>query len=88
MKDVELHGQTMKEGDFVLLGYGAASRDPRVIENPGQIDISRETVLHAAFGKDGSRAVSADLARMVVVLRRATGRRSSLKSWISSLRFS
>jgi cytochrome P450 len=42
-RNVEVAGTEMKEGEFVMLGYGAASRDPRVIENPAEIDITRET---------------------------------------------
>ena len=34
MKDVELHGQTMKEGDFVCLAYGSGNRDERQYPDP------------------------------------------------------
>lgn len=63
-KDVEVAGAEFKEGDFVLLGYGAASRDPRVIENPSKIDIARETVLHSAFGVGQHRCIGSNLARL------------------------
>ena len=33
-KDTELHGQTMKAGDFVCMAYGSANRDERKFENP------------------------------------------------------
>jgi cytochrome P450 len=34
MKDVTLHGQTMKAGDFVCLAYGSGNRDERQYPNP------------------------------------------------------
>jgi cytochrome P450 len=63
-RDVEVAGAQMKEGDFVLLGYGAASRDPRVVENPSKIDIGRENVLHSAFGVGQHRCIGSNLARL------------------------
>jgi cytochrome P450 len=64
MKDAEVAGTQFKECDFVLLGYGAASRDPRVVENPKEIDISRQTVLHSAFGVGPHRCIGSNLARL------------------------
>jgi cytochrome P450 len=63
-RDVEVAGTQMKEGDFVLLGYGAASRDPRVVENPKEIDIARDAVLHSAFGVGVHRCIGSNLARL------------------------
>lgn len=63
-RDVEVAGTQMKEGDFVMLGYGAASRDPRVVDNPHEIDIERETVLHSAFGVGVHRCIGSNLARL------------------------
>jgi cytochrome P450 len=63
-RDTEVAGTPMKEGDFVLLGYGAASRDPRVVENPSKIDITRQTVLHTAFGVGQHRCIGSNLARL------------------------
>ena len=63
-RDVELAGTEMKKGDFVLLGYGAASRDPRVVENASPIDITRDTVLHSAFGVGVHRCIGSNLARL------------------------
>jgi cytochrome P450 len=42
MKDVSLHGQTMKEGDFVCLAYGSGNRDERQYPNPDAYDIARK----------------------------------------------
>ena len=50
MRDVELHGQQMKAGDFVCLCYGAANRDPRQFANPDVYDIERAPKRHLGFG--------------------------------------
>jgi len=63
-RDVEVAGTTMKKGDFVLLNYAASSRDPRVVDNPTKIDISRQSVLHSAFGVGVHRCIGSNLARV------------------------
>jgi cytochrome P450 len=64
MKDVEVAGTEMKKDDFVMLMYGAANRDPVVIDNPTEIDINRESVLHSAFGVGVHRCIGSNLARL------------------------
>lgn len=76
-RDVTLHDKQLKEGDFVLLGYGAASRDPRVVENPTKIDIARETVLHSAFGVGPHRCIGSNLARVEL--------RVTLEEWLKRI---
>jgi cytochrome P450 len=63
-KDVEIGGYQFKTGDFVLLNYAAASRDPKAVENPGQLDIHRKRVPHSAFGVGVHRCIGAHLARL------------------------
>jgi cytochrome P450 len=63
-RDVDVAGTQMKEGDFVLLNYAASSRDPRVVDNPIEIDISRQSVLHSAFGVGVHRCIGSNLARV------------------------
>jgi cytochrome P450 len=63
-KDVEIGGQQLKEGDFIMMMYAGASRDPRVVEEPQRIDITRETVLHSAFGVGIHRCIGSNLARL------------------------
>ena len=46
-----------------MLCYAASSRDPRVVENPAEINIERETVLHSAFGVGPHRCIGSNLAR-------------------------
>ena len=63
-KDTEVAGTQMKAGDFVLLGYSTASRDPRVVDDPTKVDIGRQTVLHSAFGVGQHRCIGSNLARL------------------------
>ena len=63
-KDVEIGGRQLKEGDFIMMLYAGASRDPRVVEDPKNIDITRETVLHSAFGVGIHRCIGSNLARL------------------------
>jgi cytochrome P450 len=63
-RDTEIAGTKMKEGDFVMLNYAASSRDPRVVENPQKVDITRNSVLHSAFGVGPHRCIGSNLARL------------------------
>src|SRR3546814_9871923 len=42
---VELGGQQLEKGDYVMLVYAGASRDPDVVADPNQIYIPRDTNL-------------------------------------------
>jgi cytochrome P450 len=65
-EDIELGGHQFKKDDFVLLNFAAASRDPEAVDNPDQIDIFRETVVHTAFGVGVHRCIGSHLARLEV----------------------
>ncbi len=62
-RDVEVAGATMKQGDFALLAYAAASRDPRVVEKPQSIDLRRKRLVHSSFGVGPHYCIGANLAR-------------------------
>ncbi|MFN2120799.1 MAG: cytochrome P450, partial [Anaerolineales bacterium] len=62
--DMELHGQQMKAGDFVILCYGAANRDPRKYENPDLFDIHRNPKGHLGFGGGVHLCLGAAIARL------------------------
>ena len=49
-RDVELHGQTMKAGDFVCLAYGSGNRDERQFPIRDRYDIARKPRGHLGFG--------------------------------------
>ena len=48
-KDTELHGQTMRAGDFVCLAYGSGNRDERQFPNPDVYDVRRKPRGHLGF---------------------------------------
>jgi cytochrome P450 len=62
--DVELHGQTLREGTLILAMIGSANRDPRQFPNAGRFDITREPNAHLAFGHGIHFCLGAALARL------------------------
>lgn len=63
-RDVELHGQTIREGDKVALWYVSGNRDENVYPDPQRFDISRAPQ-HQAFGAGGRHfCLGAALARL------------------------
>lgn len=65
-RDVDVAGTNMKAGDFVMLAYSASSRDPRVVENASQVDVTRESVPHNTFGAGPHRCIGSNLARLEI----------------------
>ncbi|MEP6624742.1 MAG: cytochrome P450 [Acidimicrobiia bacterium] len=63
-KDFEFEGCLMKEGDWLLLPFPAANRDPEVFPDADQVIIDREANRHAAFGLGIHRCLGSNLARM------------------------
>jgi cytochrome P450 len=66
--DIELHGETIPAGDVVLLGYGAANRDPRVFEEPERCLLDRHPNRHVAFGFGRHLCLGANLARLELTI--------------------
>jgi len=65
-RDVELHGQTMREGDFVCLAYGSGNRDERQFPDADRYDIRRNPRGHLGFGRGVHACLGAAIARMAV----------------------
>lgn len=63
-RDHDLHGQRLREGDQVLLMYGAANSDDREFEAPERFDVTREHNHHVAFGFGTHFCLGANLARL------------------------
>lgn len=63
-RDVEVAGTQIKKDDFVLVNYAASSRDPKAVDRAHEIDITRDTVLHTAFGVGPHRCIGSNLARV------------------------
>lgn len=63
-RDLEISGQTLSEGEKVVMFYGAANRDPRVFDNPEVFDVRRSPNNHVGFGGPGPHfCLGAHLAR-------------------------
>ncbi|HYA73410.1 MAG TPA: cytochrome P450 [Roseiarcus sp.] len=65
-KDVELHGQLMREGDFVCLAYGSGNRDDRQYPNADVYDLARRPRGHLGFGGSVHACLGATIARLAV----------------------
>jgi cholest-4-en-3-one 26-monooxygenase len=63
-RDVELHGETLHQGEKLLLLYPSANRDERVFDAPEEFDISRTPNDHIAFGFGSHFCLGNRLARM------------------------
>jgi cytochrome P450 len=63
-KDHELAGCPLKEGDWMLLPFPAANRDPDMFENPDEVVLDRQKNRHGAFGLGIHRCLGSNLARM------------------------
>lgn len=64
MKDVEMHGVTMKAGDNVALLTAAATRDDRHWDDPETFNIERAPKRHVTFGYGPHTCLGASLARL------------------------
>ncbi|NKQ54219.1 cytochrome P450 [Amycolatopsis sp. K13G38] len=53
MRDVELGGQQLSEGEWVVMFYSSGNRDERVFSEPERFDITRSPNPHVAFGGGG-----------------------------------
>lgn len=62
--DVQMHGETIREGERVSLLIGSANRDESVFERPDEFVIDREPNRHLAFGMGIHYCVGAPLARL------------------------
>ncbi|HEX5096547.1 MAG TPA: cytochrome P450 [Acidimicrobiia bacterium] len=63
-REVELHGQTLHEGDQLILMYPSANRDDAVFDDPDVFDVRRDPNPHLAFGFGPHFCMGASLARL------------------------
>jgi cytochrome P450 len=63
-RDVELHGQTVRAGDFVCLAYGSANRDGRQFPEPDRYDIRRKPKGHLGMGGGVHSCLGAMIGRL------------------------
>ncbi|MEU6715229.1 cytochrome P450 [Nonomuraea sp. NPDC046802] len=62
--EVEIAGQVIPAGSFVICSFPAANRDPAFVDDPETLDISRGAAGHVAFGHGVHHCLGAPLARM------------------------
>jgi cholest-4-en-3-one 26-monooxygenase len=64
-RDTEVAGQTIREGDHVLIVYASANRDERAFDRADDVDVLRDATDHVAFGAGGPHfCLGAHLARL------------------------
>jgi cytochrome P450 len=63
-QDVEVGGQLIKQGEKIVMYYGAANRDPAVFEEPECFDITRKPNPHLAFGTGTHFCAGSHMARL------------------------
>jgi cytochrome P450 len=63
-EDFDLHGQTIRRGQYVLLFIGAANRDPARFPDPDRLDLARPDNKHVGFGHGIHFCVGGPLARV------------------------
>ncbi|MGH9115107.1 MAG: cytochrome P450 [Acidimicrobiales bacterium] len=74
-KDFDFHGCSFREGDWLLLPFPSANRDPAVFQDPDVVQLDRANNRHAAFGLGIHRCLGSNLARMEL--------RVALEEWLA-----
>ncbi len=67
-REVELHGQRIRENEVVLCWLGSANRDESVFERADEFDVGRERTAHLAFGFGPHYCLGANLARLEAIV--------------------
>ena len=76
-RDVEVAGTPIKEGEFVMLAYACASRDPRHMDEPEKVDVRRQGIPHSTFGVGPHRCIGSNLARLELT--------ATLEEWLKRM---
>lgn len=71
-RDTQIAGRNVREGEKVLVGYGAANFDPDVFSDPQRIDFSRRLTSPMSFGLGPHRCLGSHLAKQVATIVTAT----------------
>jgi cholest-4-en-3-one 26-monooxygenase len=66
-KDTDLRGRRIREGEWLVLFYGAGNRDPEVFPSPDEFDVTRHPNPHVALGGGGPHfCLGAALGRLEI----------------------
>jgi hypothetical protein len=76
-EDTELDGQTLHAGDWVLLPFPAANRDPEMFDSAGEVVLDRAVNRHCTFGLGIHRCLGSNLARLEL--------RVALEAWLARI---
>lgn len=68
MREVTLHGQTLRVGDKVALAFGSGNRDWRKFPDPDVYDIDRRPQGHLGFGTGKHFCLGSQMARLVTAV--------------------
>jgi cytochrome P450 len=63
-EDVEMGGQLIRKGDWMMINYVAANHDPAQFDNPRKFDAARSPNRHLAFGAGAHQCLGLHLARL------------------------
>ena len=63
-ESIALRGEGIAPGEAIVLGVGAANRDPEVFAEPDRLDLSRRPKGQLAFGLGAYRCIGATLAEL------------------------
>jgi cytochrome P450 len=66
--DTEVAGQKIAKGDFLMLSFAAACRDPKYFVNPHDIDIRRKIQVNPAFSFGPHRCIGSHVARLEALI--------------------
>lgn len=77
VKETTIDGCHFKEGEMVMLAFGAANRDPAMFVSPDTVMIDRAANHHAAFGLGIHRCIGAHLARLEITV--------ALEEWLRAI---
>jgi cytochrome P450 len=64
LRDAEVHGVKIPEGDHLVMFYGSANRDEAVFDRPFDFDITRHPNRHLGFGTGEHFCLGANVARL------------------------
>jgi cytochrome P450 len=62
--ETQLGGQTLIEGDRMLISWASANQDARVFDNPDEVQLDRWPNRHQAFGLGAHRCLGSNLGRV------------------------